>query len=153
MTDAGFGPCFPRETVPGRFVTDELCADDLQSHREPEVGIDGFVGYSMPPRPNSSSLAFNRTEIRYVRILVSTPYISIHNVLMEKHKRDWQALAHNVLKVMYMTITTYAAAAVLPWSVPQSTKPPIGSEADLGPLNLSYITRSWFCRFQATGPM
>jgi hypothetical protein len=54
---------------------------------------------------------------------------------------------------MYMTLTTYAAAAVLPWSVTQSTKRPIGSEADLGPLNLSYITRSWFRTFWGNGPM
>jgi hypothetical protein len=62
--------------------------------------------------------------------------------LIEKRKRDCQGLAHNVLKVMYMITTTYAAAAVLPWSVAQSTKRPIGSEADLAPLNLAYITRS-----------
>ena len=77
---------------------------------------------------------------------------SIHDVSIEKHKRDCQGLAHNVLEVMYMITATYAAAAVLPWSVTQSTKRPIGSDADLGPLNLSYITRSWFRTFWATGP-
>jgi hypothetical protein len=51
-----------------------------------------------------------------------------------------------------MTTVTYAAAAVLPWSVTQSIKSPIGPEADLRPLDLSYITRSWFRLFQATGP-
>ena len=35
-----------------------------------------------------------------------------------------------------MDTATYAAAAVLPWSVAQSTKRPIGSEADLAPSNL-----------------
>jgi hypothetical protein len=78
--------------------------------------------------------------------------MSIHNVLIEKRKRDCQGLAHNVLKVIYMTTASYAAAAVLPWSVAQSTKRPIASEADLGPLNLSYITRSWFRTFWGTGP-
>jgi len=72
--------------------------------------------------------------------------------LIEKHKRDYQGLAHNVLKVMHMVTASYAAAAVLPWSVTQRTKCPIGSEADLGPLNLSYITESWFRTFWGTGP-
>src|ERR1700741_2478839 len=51
MVDAGCGPRFPQETAPGSFVTDELRANDLQSHRATEVGIDGLVGYphaSMP---------------------------------------------------------------------------------------------------------
>jgi hypothetical protein len=51
-----------------------------------------------------------------------------------------------------MDTATYAAAAVLPWSVAQSTKRPIGSEADLAPSNLSYIKRWWIGLFQATGP-
>jgi hypothetical protein len=42
--------------------------------------------------------AFSRTEIHYVRILVSKPYTSIHNVLIEKHKRDCEGLAQNVLE-------------------------------------------------------
>jgi hypothetical protein len=46
---------------------------------------------------------------------------SIHNVSIEKHKRDCQGLAHNVLEVVYMITATYAAAAVLPWSVSQRT--------------------------------
>jgi hypothetical protein len=50
-----------------------------------------------------------------------------------------------------MDTATYAAAAVLPWSVAQSTKRPIRSEADLAPSNLSYITRWWIRLFQATG--
>jgi hypothetical protein len=50
-----------------------------------------------------------------------------------------------------MDITTYAATAVLPWIVVQSTKYPIGSEADLLPLNFSYITRSSI-RFQSDIP-
>ena len=49
MTDAGGRPGFPQETAPGRFVTEELCINDLEGHRTPEVGIDGFVGYSIPP--------------------------------------------------------------------------------------------------------
>jgi hypothetical protein len=60
-------------------------------------------------------------------------------------------MARKVLKSDYMTTTTYAAAGVLPWSVVQSTKRLIISEADLGPLNLSYLTRSWFRIFQSTG--
>jgi hypothetical protein len=51
-----------------------------------------------------------------------------------------------------MDTATYAAAAALPWSVVQSTEHPIGSEADLLPLDLSYITRSWTRLFRATGP-
>ncbi len=46
MTNTGRGPGFPQETASGCFVTDELCRDDLESHRAPEVGINGFVGYS-----------------------------------------------------------------------------------------------------------
>ena len=51
-----------------------------------------------------------------------------------------------------MDTATYAAAAALPWSIVQSAEHPIGSEADFGPLNLSYITLSWIRLFQATGP-
>jgi len=46
MADAGCGPGFSEETAPGGFVTDELCTNDLESHRAPEVGIHGFVGDS-----------------------------------------------------------------------------------------------------------
>src|SRR5258707_9812426 len=46
MAAAGRGSGFPQKTAPGRFVTDELCTNDLESHRAPEVGINGFVGYS-----------------------------------------------------------------------------------------------------------
>jgi hypothetical protein len=46
MTNTGRGSGFPHETAPGRFIIDELCANDLESHRAPEMGINGFVGYS-----------------------------------------------------------------------------------------------------------
>jgi hypothetical protein len=46
MTNTGRSSGFPHETAPGRFVPDELCTNDLESHRAPEVGINGFVGYS-----------------------------------------------------------------------------------------------------------
>jgi hypothetical protein len=52
-----------------------------------------------------------------------------------------------------MDTATYAAAAVLPWSVAQSTKRPIGSEADLAPSNLSCITRWWIPPVSGNGPM
>jgi hypothetical protein len=38
-------------------VTDELCADDLQSHWAPEIGIDGFVGYSHAAMPELEPLS------------------------------------------------------------------------------------------------
>src|SRR5260221_13858025 len=46
MTNTGRGSGLPHETAPGRFVPDELCTNDLQSHRAPEEGINGFVRYS-----------------------------------------------------------------------------------------------------------
>ena len=46
MADAGCSPGFSKKTAPGRFVTDELSTNDLESHRAPQVGINGFVGYS-----------------------------------------------------------------------------------------------------------
>jgi hypothetical protein len=51
-----------------------------------------------------------------------------------------------------MDTATYAAVAALLWSVIQSTKHPIGCEADFVPFNLSYITTSWIRLFQTTGP-
>jgi hypothetical protein len=57
MVDAGCGPGFPQETAPGRFVTEELCTNDLQSHRAPEVGIDGFIGYSHASMPQFQGLS------------------------------------------------------------------------------------------------
>src|ERR1700746_3079327 len=51
MADAGCCSGFPQETAPGRFVPDELCANDLESHRAPEVGVNGFVGYSHTAMP------------------------------------------------------------------------------------------------------
>jgi hypothetical protein len=50
-----------------------------------------------------------------------------------------------------MDTATYAAAVVLPWSAASSTKHPIGSEADLAPLDLSYITSWWIRLFRSTG--
>jgi hypothetical protein len=46
MTNTGRSSGFPHETAPGRFVPDELCTNDLESHRAPQVGIDRLVGYS-----------------------------------------------------------------------------------------------------------
>jgi hypothetical protein len=46
MVDARCCPRFSEETAPGRFVTDELRTNDLESHWAPKVGIDGFIGYS-----------------------------------------------------------------------------------------------------------
>ena len=57
MVDAGGGPGFSKKTAPGRCVTEELCTNDLQSHRAPEVGIDGFVGYSHAAMPELQGLS------------------------------------------------------------------------------------------------
>jgi hypothetical protein len=46
MVHAGCCPGFSQETAPGRFVPEELCTNDLERHRGPEVGINGFVGNS-----------------------------------------------------------------------------------------------------------
>src|ERR1700747_508609 len=46
MMDAGCGSGFPQETETGSGVANELRIDNLQSDWAPEVGIDGFVGYS-----------------------------------------------------------------------------------------------------------
>jgi hypothetical protein len=51
-----------------------------------------------------------------------------------------------------MDTATYAAAAALPQSVVQRLKCPSGPEADFLPFNLSEVARSWYWRFQATGP-
>jgi len=52
-----------------------------------------------------------------------------------------------------MDTATYAAAAALPRSVIQRLKRrPSGPEADFLPFNLSEVARSWYWRFQATGP-
>jgi hypothetical protein len=51
MADAGCCSGFPQETAPGRFITDELCANDLESHGASELGINGFVGYSHATAP------------------------------------------------------------------------------------------------------
>jgi hypothetical protein len=57
MMDACRGPGFPQETAPGRFVTEELCIDNLQGHRAAEVRVDGFVGYSHAAMPEFQRLA------------------------------------------------------------------------------------------------
>ena len=57
MADAGRNPGFSQETAPGSFVTEELCTNDLQSHRAPEVGIDGFVGYAHAAMPKFERLS------------------------------------------------------------------------------------------------
>src|ERR1700751_3108951 len=72
MVDARRRPRFPQETAPGSFVTDELRANDLQSHRATEVGIDGLVGYphaSMPQLKRlsvlvSKNLVMLKTKLR-----------------------------------------------------------------------------------------
>src|ERR1700751_3630123 len=46
MVDAGCSSSFPNETATGRFVADEFCANDLQSHWASEMGINGLIGYS-----------------------------------------------------------------------------------------------------------
>src|ERR1700756_2717284 len=51
MLNAGRGPGFSEKTAPGRFVTEQLRTNDLQSHRAPEVGIDGLIGYSHAAMP------------------------------------------------------------------------------------------------------
>ena len=51
-----------------------------------------------------------------------------------------------------MDTASYAAVAVLPWSVVQSIEHAVGSEPEFVPLNLSYITNWWPRLFQSTGP-
>jgi len=51
-----------------------------------------------------------------------------------------------------MDTATYAAAAALPQSVILRLKCPSDPETDLLPINLSEVARSWYWRFQATGP-
>jgi hypothetical protein len=52
----GYRPLAP-QTVPGRFVTDELRADDFESHWAPEVGIDRLVGDSHAAMPELQRLS------------------------------------------------------------------------------------------------
>jgi len=61
MVDAGRGPGFSKKTAPGRFVTEELPIDDLESHRAPEVGINRFIGNSHAAMP----------ELEWPSVLVS----------------------------------------------------------------------------------
>jgi hypothetical protein len=51
-----------------------------------------------------------------------------------------------------MDTASYAAVAVLPWSVVQSIEDAVGSEPEFVPFNLSYITNWWLRLFQSTGP-
>jgi hypothetical protein len=51
-----------------------------------------------------------------------------------------------------MDTATYAATAMLPRSVIQTTERSLGSEGDFLPFDLSEIARRWIWRFYATGP-
>jgi len=42
-----------------------------------------------------------------------------------------------------MDTTTYAAAAVLPWSIAQNNKRPGIPEAEFDPLDLSFLSTAW----------
>jgi hypothetical protein len=51
-----------------------------------------------------------------------------------------------------MDTATYAATAMLPWSVIQKTEHPREPEVDVRPFDFSEIARRWIWRYYATGP-
>ena len=51
-----------------------------------------------------------------------------------------------------MDTATYAAAAALPRSVTEWLERPFVPEADFLGFSLAELARSWYWRFQATGP-
>ena len=54
--------------------------------------------------------------------------------------------------VYLMDTATYAATAMLPWSVIQKTAQPLDPDVEFLPFDLSEIARRWVWRFYATGP-